>query len=68
MAKLLRFDLFSGSPTKDPVWLESVEDIASASERIKQLSRSHPGPYFVYSCHTSAVVARVDSSAKAKSA
>ena len=68
MAKFLRYDVFSGSPTNQPVWLESAEDLDLASQRMAQLSRSDPGPYFVYSCRNCAVVTQVDTSVKTRSA
>jgi len=65
MVQFSAYDVFSGSPEKTAVWLEAANDLKTAEERIKQLSLSRPGKYFIYSCRAHAIVARVDTSAKA---
>jgi len=56
------FHVFSGFRDKDAMWLESVEGLGAANERMKQLAGEKPGPYFVFSTDTSNVVASIDTS------
>jgi hypothetical protein len=42
------FEIFSGFHGKDARWVETVQGLAEASERMKQLARQNPGPYFVF--------------------
>jgi|SRR5215469_9946907 len=42
------FHIFSGFRDKDALWLESVEGLGAANERMKQLGAEDPGPYFVF--------------------
>jgi len=66
MARFSAYDVFSGSPDGsqcgEPVWLEAADDLKTAEERIKQLSLTRPGKYFIYSCRAHAVVTQVDTS------
>jgi hypothetical protein len=57
-----RFDIFSGSLDKDAMWVEAVPGLAKARERMKELAAQVPGKYFVFSMHSHAVLASVDTS------
>jgi hypothetical protein len=46
------YHVFSGSREKDPLWLESVEGLGTANERMEQLAAEKPGPYFIFSTDT----------------
>jgi hypothetical protein len=39
-----------------PVWMETVQDIATANLRMWQLARRSPGEYFVFSQETQEIV------------
>ena len=65
MPRSSTYDIFAGSPDWGFVWVEAAADLDAASRRLKELSVSRPGPYFVYCCHTQSVVTRVDTSRKA---
>jgi hypothetical protein len=56
------FEIFSGSPEKEPLWLESVTGLEAASERMNDRAQHHPGPYFVFCVHTKQVLASTDTS------
>jgi hypothetical protein len=43
------FDIFFGLPTKDAIWIESVEGFSRAIERMEEIARFEPGSYFVFS-------------------
>jgi len=46
------FHVFSGFRDKDPLWLDSVEGLGTANERMEQLAAEKPGPYFIFSTDT----------------
>jgi hypothetical protein len=54
--------IFSGFRDKGALWLESVEGLEAANERMKQLAAEKPGPYFIFSTDTYNVVASIDTS------
>jgi len=54
------YDLFSGAPEEDVLWLEAVDGLNNAIDRMTQRSRENPGRYFVYSAGSQAVVASID--------
>jgi hypothetical protein len=61
-----RFDIFYGRfPEADIVWMECVEGLGAATERMKALAAESPGPYFVFDTHCHAVMASIDTSTKA---
>jgi hypothetical protein len=55
-----RFDIFSGVPARDAVWIETVDNINAAQRRMTVLAEKTPGPYFIYSSEARQVVALVD--------
>jgi hypothetical protein len=57
------YDIFSGSPQGEPVWLESVDGLDAASQRMHERANQMPGRYFVDCVHTNEVIASVDTSA-----
>jgi hypothetical protein len=52
------FDIFYGS-LQSPLWIESVEGLANAIERMEHISEQEPGEYFVFSTETSSIMAKV---------
>jgi hypothetical protein len=59
---LYDYDVFSGEPSKEPLWLESVQGFSAAVQKMHQLAAQKPGPYFIFSPHISRVIAFTDSS------
>lgn len=43
------FDIFRGLPDKDAVWVETVNGLSSARDRMEQIARIQPAQYFVFS-------------------
>jgi hypothetical protein len=43
------FDIFSGWPDEYAVWVETVEGLAAARDRMAQIAAAKPGRYFVFS-------------------
>jgi len=45
------FDIFSGTQ-KNAAWIETVEGLSAARERLQQIAREKPGQYFIFSALT----------------
>lgn len=46
------FDIFRGHyQDKDATWVDAVERLGNARERMKQIAAENPGAYFVFSCY-----------------
>jgi hypothetical protein len=56
-----KFDIFQGHVDRDPIWVEVVDGLGCAFERIKELAAEKPAHYFVKSLNTHKVLASVDS-------
>jgi hypothetical protein len=42
------FDIFSGHSDRDAVWLEAVEGLANAIQRMHEIAAERPGEYFIF--------------------
>jgi hypothetical protein len=62
------FDIFSGESEQDAVWVECVEGLSAAQERMKQIAELAPGRYFLFSVQDHIVLARIETFSKSKSA
>ena len=62
------FDIFSGSSNQDAVWIEAVEGLSAARERMEQIATENPGKYFLFSASSHAILARVETFKKSPSA
>lgn len=61
-----KFDIFRGrSPETDVLWVECVEGLGAAVDRMKTLAARDPGPYFVFQVVGHQVLASIDTSLKA---
>jgi hypothetical protein len=63
---LKRFDIFSGSPDKEPLWLGVSSGLDTAVERMEQRARTEPGRYFIHDAQNQAVVASIDTATDQK--
>ena len=54
------YDVFSGTCAYDAVWLETMQTLESACERMKRFAATSPGPYFVIRYDTGVVVAQLN--------
>jgi hypothetical protein len=64
-----RFDIFVGEPSsidRDAVWMETVDGVIAACERMTHYATRTPGSYFVFSMSRSEVIAAMDTSGLAK--
>lgn len=60
------FDIFSGGLDRDPLWIETVEGLSNARERMQQIAAQNPGSYFLFSVQTQAVLAQIETSQKSE--
>jgi hypothetical protein len=58
--EISRYDIFSGWKNKDAMWLEAIDGLITACDKMKQHAKLIPGPYFVYCVDTQRVLASVD--------
>jgi len=55
-----QFDIFSGSPTEDVLWIEAVPGLESARQRMQEVASRVPGKYFLFSASSQTILAQVD--------
>ncbi|HWF38236.1 MAG TPA: hypothetical protein VG322_06945 [Candidatus Acidoferrales bacterium] len=60
-----RFDIFSGHIDKNALWIETVEGLSNARERMEQIATEKPGQYFIFSPMSHAVLAQIETFASA---
>jgi hypothetical protein len=49
------YDIFSGQLNNAAIWLESVEGLGNAYQRMTELAAMSPGCYFIFCTHTHTV-------------
>jgi hypothetical protein len=55
------FDIFSGRPgDKHAIWLEKVEGLGDAYDRMKALAAENPGPYFIFHIEGHQILASIN--------
>jgi hypothetical protein len=52
------FDIFSGTSDKDARWLESIEGLLQARNRMTHIAAVRPGEYFLYSPESHTILAK----------
>jgi hypothetical protein len=62
MATLARtYEIFSGpSGSATAEWREHIGGLGCAYERMRELARKEPGPYFIFCSQTHRVLAQID--------
>ena len=58
------FDILSGTPGHNAVWLESVPGFMNARKRIEELAAATPGPYFIFNSWNSTVPVQINTGSK----
>jgi hypothetical protein len=56
------YDIFRGHPKKDRIWVEALDSLTTANDRMIEQARLNPGPYFIFCHSTRAVLASIDTS------
>jgi hypothetical protein len=54
------FDIFSGAPRDNPIWLESAIGLSNARERMEEIATEIQGRYFLSSIGTHSPIAEID--------
>lgn len=54
------FDIFSGESDKAPVWIEAVEGLSKARERLEQIAAKKPGKYFLFSLYSGSILLEIE--------
>jgi hypothetical protein len=54
------FDIFSGAPEENGLWVEAIEGLSSAHQRMGQIAAEKPGRYFLFSTADQSILTRVD--------
>jgi hypothetical protein len=62
-----KFDIFSGAPDKDAVWVECVRGLSNARERMEQIAAKKPGRYFLFSNLSHSILAKIETFSKPQS-
>jgi len=52
------FDIFSGTSDRDAVWLECVDGLSEARQRLERIAAVIPGAYFLYDSASRSVIAK----------
>ncbi len=54
------FDIFSGAPEEYGSWVEAIEGLSSAQQRMEQIAAEKPGKYFLFSSADQSILTQVD--------
>jgi len=54
--KATPYDIFRKDLLGTPVWMEAVQDLETASHRVRELAARSPGEYFVFSQRSQEIV------------
>jgi len=63
-----RFDIFAGNIDRSAVWIKSAFGLAKARQRMEEIAAQIPGKYFLFSIHSHAVLAKIDTTNRFKAA
>jgi hypothetical protein len=64
-----KYDIFSGQIDINAMWVESVEGLSNARDRMRQIAADKPGRYFIFSPASNSVLAEMETvSSKAAAA
>ena len=54
------FDIFSGAPEENGLWVEGIKGLSSAHQRMTQIAAEKPGKYFLFSTDSQSILTRVE--------
>lgn len=58
-----KYEIFRGHfGSQDVMWLQAVEGLGNASDRMKEIASKHPGAYFVFWTTSHRVLDSIDTS------
>ncbi len=59
------FDIFSGAPEEHGLWVEAVEGLSNARQRMGQIAAAEHGKYFLFSRSSQSILARMNGDSRA---
>jgi len=62
-----RFDIFSGTPDKNAVWVECVRGLSNEREQMERIAAKKPGRYFLFSLPSHSILAQIETFSKPES-
>ena len=54
------FDIFSGAPEEAGLWVEGIEGLSNARQRMGQIAKEKPGKYFLLSGASQSIITRIE--------
>jgi hypothetical protein len=54
------FDIFVGAPEGNGLWVEAVEGLSNAHQRMRQIAAQKPGKYFLFSRSSKSILTRIN--------
>jgi hypothetical protein len=56
-----KYEIFKGSPS-DPIWVESLDNLDTASLHMRERAETHPGAYFIFCRNSGRILETIDTS------
>jgi hypothetical protein len=53
------FDIFSGAPEENGLWVEAVEGLSKAQRRMGQIAAERPGVYFLFDGNNRSILSQI---------
>jgi len=66
--KVPLFNIFSGVPDKNAIWIETVAGLSNARERMEAIAAQQPGQYFVFCPRDHTILAKTETQKKIEAA
>jgi hypothetical protein len=54
------FEIFSGAPEETGLWVEGIEGLSNARQRVEQIAEEKPGKYFLLSGGSQSIITRIE--------
>jgi len=54
------FDIFSGAPEDNGLWVEAIAGFSNAGQRMRQIAAEKPSKYFLFSSSDQSILTRID--------
>ncbi len=54
------FDIFAGAPEENASWVEAIQGLSSAHQRMGQIAAGKPGKYFLLSCDSQSILTKIE--------
>jgi len=62
------FDIFSGSPEENGLWVEAIAGLSNARQRMGQIAAEKPGKYFLFSSTDQSILTRLETRSQSMTA